>query len=87
MTDHDDMTIADVMSSEELAEYDRDTEFRLDAADDERNAALVEAEEQAADSGNDEECVPELIDGSYEGCGVCLACLDAAATADEEATR
>lgn len=38
--------IDDVMSAEEQAEYDRDTEYRLDAEDDARNTAEYEAEQR-----------------------------------------
>ncbi len=43
------MTNADVMSGEELAEYDRDAEFAQDAADEERWAAEAEADVQGAE--------------------------------------
>lgn len=39
-------SIDDVMSAEEQAEYDRDTEYRLDAEDDARNTAAYEAEQR-----------------------------------------
>lgn len=74
MSDYEDMTNADVMSAEEIAEYDRDAEFRLDAADDER--ALLEAAEHAAAVG------PDDVDdcGAYSPdteCGICRACIEA----------
>lgn len=36
---HDEMTTADLFTADELAEMDRDDEYRLDAADEERWAA------------------------------------------------
>ncbi|MFB7278066.1 hypothetical protein ACFCZV_13240 [Streptomyces hydrogenans] len=36
---HDDMTTADLFTAAELAEMDRDAEYRLDAADEARWAA------------------------------------------------
>ncbi|MGX1483420.1 hypothetical protein RKD45_002496 [Streptomyces griseus] len=39
MSDYDDMTNADVMSADEIAEYDRHDEAVLDAQDEERWAA------------------------------------------------
>lgn len=46
MSDYDNYDVADVMSADELYELDRDAEFRLDAEDDARNTADVEAEER-----------------------------------------
>lgn len=43
--DHDDSDISDVVSASELYEMDQADEFRLDAEDDARNTAGVEAEE------------------------------------------
>jgi hypothetical protein len=45
--EHDEYDISDVMSASELYEDDRATEFRLDAEDDARNTAAIEAEEAA----------------------------------------
>lgn len=42
---HDEMTTDEMFTGEELREMDRDTEYRLDAEDDARNAAAVEADE------------------------------------------
>lgn len=47
------MTNADVMSASELAEYDRDAEFALDAADEERHLADAEANDHH-DAADDE---------------------------------
>lgn len=46
MSDYDNYDVADVMSADELYELDRDSEFRLNAEDDARNTADVEAEER-----------------------------------------
>lgn len=80
--DCDGMTNADVMSAAELAEYDRDAEFRLDAEQEARDAR--EAQDQAADDEPDGECIPELIDGTVIGCGVCEACQNAQQDADDD---
>lgn len=45
-TEYDDMTTADLFTGDELYEMDRDDEYRLDAEDDARNTAAVEAEER-----------------------------------------
>lgn len=42
MSDYDDMTNADVLGADELAEMDRADEYRLDAADEARWAADVQ---------------------------------------------
>lgn len=34
--------------------------------------------------GNDEECVPEMIDGQIHGCGACLTCRDNITEEDDE---
>ncbi|MFJ8109969.1 hypothetical protein [Streptomyces sp. NPDC096132] len=47
----DDYSNDDLFSASELAEMDRDAEFRMDAADDARNTAEVEADERAEDTG------------------------------------
>jgi hypothetical protein len=49
--DYDDFDISDVMSAEELYEDDRTAEFRLDAADEARDAAAAVAE--AADDDHE----------------------------------
>ncbi|MER7053396.1 hypothetical protein [Streptomyces sp. NPDC000351] len=84
MTDneYDHLTNADVMSAEELHEYDRDTEFRLDAEQEAREAR--EAQTQTADPEPEGECIPELIDGTVVGCGACEPCQDAQQDADDE---
>ncbi|MFJ9374392.1 hypothetical protein [Streptomyces sp. NPDC101455] len=82
----DDLTIHDVMSGDEIAEYDRDAEFRMDAADEER-ALKADAEDaaRAAESGDDpDDCGGEFIDGTWYGCGVCPACLSTADNVDED---
>lgn len=75
VSDYDGMTNADVMSADELRERDRDDELRLDAEDDARNTALVQAEEAqaAADVTPGDECGAEFIDGSFTYCG-CEEC-------------
>ncbi|MER6515077.1 hypothetical protein [Nonomuraea sp. NPDC001636] len=60
MSDYDDMTNADVLSADELAEFDRADEYRLDAEDEARWAA----EDAAADTQPaDEEPWDGLADG------------------------
>jgi hypothetical protein len=78
MGDYDDMTNADVMSGAELAEYERDAELRLDAADEER-ALREDAEEAArnAEAGDPDDCGGEFIDGIWYGCGECEPCQGA----------
>ncbi|MFL5910508.1 MAG: hypothetical protein ACJ768_08095 [Gaiellaceae bacterium] len=78
MSDYDQMTNADVMSAEELAEYDRDAEFRLDA-EDEARALREEADEaaRAAEAGDPDDCGGEFIDGIWYGCGECEPCQGA----------
>lgn len=59
MNDHDDMTNADVMSADEIAEYDRADEFALDAANDARNGELADAAEASLfESGHTSEEEP-----------------------------
>lgn len=79
MSDYDHMTNADVMGADELAEYDRDAEFRLDA-EDEARALREEAEAaaRAAEAGDPDDCGGEFIDGSWYGCGECEVCLSTA---------
>ncbi|MFF1297977.1 MULTISPECIES: hypothetical protein [unclassified Streptomyces] len=74
MSDYDHMTNADVISAAELAEYDRDAEFRLDAADEARDAEAAAAELAAADGDDADDCGGEFIDGVWYGCGACDAC-------------
>ncbi|MVO87897.1 hypothetical protein GPA10_24850 [Streptomyces sp. p1417] len=85
MSDYDGMTNADVMSADELAEYERDAELRLDAADEER--ALEEERARAAEHGADEDgdgdCHAEFIDGSWTYCG-CPDCEQREADDAEE---
>lgn len=81
-SEYEHLTNADVMSAHELAEYDRDAEFRLDAEQEARDAR--EAQNQGADDEPDGECIPELIDGSLYGCGACEPCRDAQQDADDD---
>ncbi|MET9073931.1 hypothetical protein ABZX95_17525 [Streptomyces sp. NPDC004232] len=78
---YDGLTNADVMSAAELAEYDRDAEFRLDAEQEARDAR---EQDQAAADEPEGECIPELIDGTLYGCGVCEPCQDAQQDADDD---
>ncbi|MYR76551.1 MULTISPECIES: hypothetical protein [unclassified Streptomyces] len=59
MSDYDEMTNADVMSGEEMHEYDQAAEALLDAQDEERWAA----EKAAATDPYDEEPFEGLADG------------------------
>ncbi|NEB57640.1 hypothetical protein G3I48_36005 [Streptomyces griseus] len=61
MTGYDEMTIADVMSDEEMREHDQATEALLDAQDEERCAEEAAAAEQH--NGYDEEPFEGLADG------------------------
>jgi hypothetical protein len=73
VNDYDDMTNADVMSGEELAEYDRDAEFRLDAADEQR-ALEEDAAARAAEPDEDmEDCGAVAPD---DMCGICDGCRE-----------
>lgn len=73
MDPYEGMTNADVMSADEITEYDRDAELALDAADEERWARDdAQAEAPGPDDG---ECQAELIDGSYTYCG-CEDCQE-----------
>lgn len=80
--DHERLTNADVMSADEIAEYDRDAEFRLDAEQEARDAR--ETQNQAFSVEPEGECIPELIDGSVYGCGACEPCQDAQQDADDQ---
>ncbi|MFI6700282.1 hypothetical protein ACIBJC_15115 [Streptomyces sp. NPDC050509] len=72
----------EAMSADEIHEYDRHTEFVLDAQDEARDAA-EQARQNAADGPDDDgECHAELIDGTWTNCG-CQDCIDRAAE-DEE---
>lgn len=83
MSDYEHMTNADVMSGAELAEYDRDAEFRLDAADEERALAAEQAEAAQAGPDDPDDCGGEFIDGVWYGCGVCEVCLSSTDDLDE----
>lgn len=73
MSDYEHMTNADVMSADELAEYDRDAEFLLDAQDEARDAEAAAAELAAA--GDDaEDCGAVSPD---DECGICEGCQEA----------
>lgn len=82
-SEYEHLTNADVMSAAELAEYDRDAEFRLDAEQEARDA---QEQEQAAENVAEPEgeCIPELIDGTVVGCGVCEDCQNAQQDADDD---
>lgn len=82
MSDYDDLTNADVMSATELYEDERDAELRLDAADEERDAAEEQARNAEPDTA-DGECGAEFIDGSWTDCG-CLDCEQREADAASE---
>lgn len=73
MNEYDDMTNADVMSADEIHEYDRDAEFALDAADEAR--ALEEDAAQAAEVDDDlDDC--GAVDPNH-ACGICAGCREA----------
>ncbi|MFF1416549.1 hypothetical protein [Streptomyces sp. NPDC058280] len=61
MDAYDEMTNADVMSGEEMREYDQDAEARLDAQDEERWAT----EETAAGAHGTEEPCEGPADGVH----------------------
>lgn len=70
------MTNADVMSGEELAEYDRDAEFRLDAADEQR-ALEEDAKEQAAHAAVADDDIEDCGAPSPDTeCGMCEGCQE-----------
>lgn len=81
--DQDDVvTDQDLMDAGEqlfTAEEERDAELRLDAEQEERDAIAAQQDQDA--EGNTEECVPEMIDGTLNGCGACEQC--AAAVQDD----
>jgi hypothetical protein len=85
LSNHDHLTNSDVMSGAEIAEYDRDAELLLDAADEER-ALKVEAEEAArdAEAGDPDDCGGEFIDGTWNGCGGCQVCLSTSDDTDDD---
>jgi hypothetical protein len=75
LSDYEHMTNADVMSGEELAEYERDGEYRLDAQEEAENARLErEAEERLTEDGEDFDCGAPSPDTE---CGVCAGCQEA----------
>lgn len=59
MRDYDEMTNEDVMSGEEMREYDQAAEALLDAQDEERHAAEAAADEEH----DDQEPFTGLADG------------------------
>ncbi|MET7412498.1 hypothetical protein [Streptomyces rubiginosohelvolus] len=63
MTDYDEMTNADVMSAEELHEYDQAAEALLDAQDEGRFAEEAAAAEQHSQAYDDAEPFEGLADG------------------------
>ncbi|MFH9610444.1 hypothetical protein [Streptomyces sp. NPDC017448] len=63
MTDYDEMTNADVMSGEEMREYDQAAEALLDAQDEERWAEEAAAAGQHDQEHDDEEPYEGLTDG------------------------
>ncbi|MDF4250450.1 hypothetical protein [Streptomyces sp. WMMB303] len=71
--DYDQLTDHDVMSTDEMAAYDRDTEFALDAADEAR--AHDEQRIETTEPDDPDECAAEFIDGTWDGtfCG-CQDC-------------
>lgn len=73
MSDYDDMTNADVLSGEELAEYDRDAEIRLDAADEERALEEEAAARAAEPDDHVEDCGAPSPDSE---CGMCEGCQE-----------
>ncbi|MFZ3558132.1 hypothetical protein [Streptomyces sp. BH055] len=90
MSDYEALTNADVMTATELYEDERDAELRLDAADEERDAAEEQARNAEPDLADDGDCNAEFIDGSWTDCG-CPDCEqraadDAWAEADGEGT-
>ncbi|MGI5348799.1 hypothetical protein ACQEU8_11470 [Streptomyces sp. CA-250714] len=77
--DYDQLTNHDVMSATEMAEYDRDAEFAIDAADEAR-ARETERAEASQTHDDPDECYAEFIDGSWTHCG----CEDCQQRAYEE---
>lgn len=75
MSEYDHMTNADVMGADDIAEYDRDAEFALDAADEKRALEQEAAEaSRAAESGDDpEDCCAVAPD---DMCGICEGCRE-----------
>ncbi|MFJ8842960.1 hypothetical protein ACIRFF_08660 [Streptomyces cyaneofuscatus] len=63
MSDYDEMTNADVLSGEELREYERAGEALLDAQDEERFAEEAAAVGQHDQAYDDEEPYEGLADG------------------------
>lgn len=76
MSDYDDLSIHDVMSADEIAEYERDAEYRLDAQEEAENARLErEAEKRLTEDGEDFDCGASSPD---DECGMCAGCREAA---------
>lgn len=78
MGDYDDMTNADVMSGDEIAEYERDAELRLDAADE---ARALEEEASARAAGPDDDLGDCGAPSPDTECGMCEGCQER--TADD----
>ncbi|MFE4311512.1 hypothetical protein ACFRR6_36265 [Streptomyces sp. NPDC056891] len=66
MSEYDDMTNEDVLGADEMAEMDRDAEYRLDAEDEARWAA-EEAAQTAAEPPLDEDDEDDDEPWLYEG--------------------
>ncbi|WP_371591249.1 hypothetical protein [Streptomyces sp. NBC_00470] len=61
-------------------------EYEMDARQDEENARLEAEENKRLEAAEPEgECIPEFIDGTYYGCGVCEPCRDQEDTRQREA--
>lgn len=81
MADYEGMTNQDV-DPVDVWEEMRDAEFRLDA---EQEARELEAEQaQAVDDDDPDDCGGEFVDGSWEGCGICQACLSTSDVVPDE---
>ncbi|MFD4320126.1 hypothetical protein [Streptomyces sp. NPDC058548] len=63
MSEYDDMTNADVLGADELAEMDREAEYRLDAEDEARWAAEEAAQTAAAPPLVEDDDEPWLYEG------------------------
>jgi hypothetical protein len=68
VSEYNDLTNHDVLSPSEMADYERDARFTLDAADE------ADAAPEAAPA--DDDCAAEFIDGSWTYCG-CEECQQA----------
>lgn len=75
MSDYEELTNQDVDPVDVFEEM-REAEYRLDAEQEARDLEADAAEAAQAPADDEEECTPELIDGSYYGCGACEACND-----------